>query len=242
MKKIMLIVLLFLGACASDVRPGEDASAEEIYLYAHKAFQETDYEKAAEEFDKIEQNYPYSEWAERAQIMMAYAQYKQNEYTDAIMTLERFLQLHPGNRNAVYALYLKGLCYFEQMSDPLREQEMSQKADNTFRELLARFPNSIYIKDAQVKLELIQNTLAGKELAVGRYYQQHEDYVAAMNRFQRVLIDYPNSNQKEEALYRLAACYQGLGLTPQTKKVRKKLKNLFPESEWNKKADKLFKG
>lgn len=240
MKKILLVCLLFLTACASKEAVEGESTPEEIYLKAYKAFQETDYEKATEEFDKIEQQYPYSEWAERAQIMMAYSQYKQNEYTDAIMTLDRFLQLHPGNRNASYALYLKALSYFEQMSDPLREQEMSQKADDTFRELLARFPNSVYAEDAKAKLELIQNTLAGKELAVGRYYQQHEDYIAAMNRFQAVLKEYPKSNQVEEALYRLAACYQALGLTHQAGEVFQELKAKYPKSEWIKYADKLF--
>ena len=239
MKKILLAGLFLLTACASEV-PLDNLEAEEIYQKAYQYFQDTDYEKAAEAFDKIEQQYPYSEWAERAQIMMAYAQYKQNEYTDAIMTLDRFLQLHPGNRNAAYALYLKALCYFEQMSDPLREQEMSQKADDTFRELLARFPESKYAKDAKVKLETIQNTLAGKELAVGRYYQQHEDYIAAMNRFQIVLKEYPKSNQVEEAYYRLAVCYQALGLTHQAGEVFQELKAKYPKSEWIRYADKLF--
>ena len=240
MKKLLLVCLLFISACASKETNDSDLSPEEIYLKAYHAFQKTDYEKAAEEFDKIEQQYPYSEWSERAQIMMAYAQYKQNEYTDAIMTLDRFLQLHPGNRNAAYALYLKALCYFEQMSDPLREQEMSQKADDTFRELLARFPKSVYVKDAQAKLEIIQNTLAGKELAVGRYYQQHEDYIAAMNRFQAVLKDYSKSNQTEEAYYPLATFYRALVLTHQTGEVFQEFKAKFPKSQWIKKADKLF--
>ena len=239
MKKILFASLLLLAGCATEVNL-DDMKPEEIYTKAYQYFQEADYEKAAEAFDKIEQQYPYSEWAERAQIMMAYSQYKQNEDTDAIMTLDRFLQLHPGNKNASYALYLKALCYFEQMSDPLREQEMSQKADDTFRELLARFPRSIYAGDAKAKLEIIQNTLAGKELAVGRYYQQHEDYIAAMNRFQAVLKEYPKSNQVEEALYRLAACYQALGLTHQAGEVFQELKAKYPKSDWIRYADKLF--
>ena len=198
MKKLLFIFLFFLTACATE-QSLDDLKPEEIYTRAYKYFQDTDYEKAAEAFDKIEQQYPYSEWAERAQIMMAYSQYKQNEYTDAIMTLDRFLQLHPGNKDVPYALYLKGLSYFEQMSDPLREQEMSQNADSVFRELLSRFPNSIYAKDARVKLDIIQNTLAGKELAVGRYYQQHEDYIAAMNRFQ-IFLRNPQIHQLKRVL------------------------------------------
>ena len=239
MRNVLLISLLLLGACATEVSL-ENMTPEEMYQQAYKEFQETDYEKAAETFDLIEQQHPYSEWAEKSQIMMAYAQYKQNEYNDAIMTLDRFLQLHPGNRHASYAMYLKALCYFEQMSDPLREQEMTQKADDTFRELLARFPRTVYAKDAKAKLQTIQNMLAGKELAVGRYYQQHEDYVAAMNRFQIVLKEYPKSNQVEEAYYRLAACYRALGLTHQAGEVFQELKVKYPQSEWIKNADELF--
>ena len=240
MKKILLIGCLLLAACTNQSQMTEEMTPEEIYLSAHKAFQETDYEKAAEEFDKIEQQYPYSKWAERAQIMMAYAQYKQNEYTDAIMTLDRFLQLHPGNKNVSYALYLKGLCYYEQMSDSLREQEMSKNAESTFRELLARFPDSIYTADIRAKLNIIQNTMAGKEMAVGRYYQEREDYIAAMNRFQSVLKDYPSSNQTEEALYRLAVCYRAQGMVHQAGQIYEKMKKDFPKSIWLKKTDKLF--
>ncbi len=240
MRKILFASLLLLTACASSEKSLDNLGPEEIYTTAYQYFQETDYEKAAEAFDQIEQQFPYSEWAERAQIMMAYSQYKQNEYTDAILTLDRFLQFHPGNKNAAYALYLKALCYFEQMSDPLREQEMTQKADDTFKELLTRFPNSVYAKDAEAKLKIILNTLAGKELAVGRYYQQHEDYIAAMNRFQNVLKEFSKSNQTEEALYRLAACYQALGMTHQAGEVFQELKAKYPKSEWVPFADKLF--
>lgn len=237
MKKLLLMVLLLLAGCSSDNKNITAETPEGLYLLAYKDFKDTDYEKAAQKFDQVEQQFPYSRWSERAQIMAAYSQYLQNEYTDALLTLDRFLQLHPGNRNVPYALYLKGLCYFEQMSDPLREQEMTAKADSTFKELLARFANSIYANDAKEKLIAIQNHLAAKELAVGRYYQKNEDYIAAMNRFQAAIKGWPNSSQIPEAYYRLATCYKALGMTKQMGQVRNTLKKKFPDSVWTKRVD-----
>lgn len=239
MKKFLLMLLLLLAGCSSDDKTLLAETPEGLYLLGYKDLKDTDYEKAAKKFDQIEQQFPYSRWSERAQIMAAYSQYLQNEYTDALLTLDRFLQLHPGNRNVPYALYLKGLCYFEQMSDPLREQEMSAKADKTFKELLVRFTKSIYAADAKEKLIAIQNHLAAKELAVGRYYQRNEDYIAAMNRFQTAIKDWPESNQMPEAYYRLAVCYQALGMTKQMEQVRTKLGKKFPDSIWVKRAEKI---
>ena len=239
MKKLGILLLSgLLVACASsdDI---EVNSAEEAYLEGYRAFEKTDYERAAKAFDLVEQNYPFSEWADKSQVMMAYSQYKQNKYSDALMTLDRFIQLHPGNKNTPYALYLKGLCYFEQMADSSREQEMTANADATFRELIARYPSSVYYNDAKAKLVMIQNHLAGQEMEIGRYYQKREDFTAAMNRFQAVLINYPESNQVPEAYYRLAACYQALGMLDPADKITATLTEKFPDSPWTKRAQKL---
>ena len=143
LKIITVTGCFMLGACTTgQVEVKKTPSAENAYLEAYRIFQETDYMRSAELFEKIETQYPYSIWAERAQIMAAYAFYKKNEYDEAILTLERFIQLHPGNRNTPYAYYLMGLCYFEQMSDSAREQSMTEKARDTFNELIARYPDT----------------------------------------------------------------------------------------------------
>ena len=239
MKHILLLFcLVLLGGCSSMSEESFE-TAEEAYLAGYKAFEKTDYEKAVKNFDLVEQDFPFSEWADKAQIMMAYSQYKQNEYSDALLTLDRFIQLHPGNKNMPYALYLKGLCYFEQMADTTREQEMTANAEQVFHELVVRYPASIYYNDAKAKLVMIQNHLAGKEMEVGRYYQKRDDFTAAMNRFQSVLINYPDSNQIPEAYYRLAACYQALGMTKQATAVTKKLADKFENSIWTQRAQKI---
>ena len=239
MKRLVILLLCgFVCACTSATEETFE-TAEEAYLIGYRAFQKTDYEAAAKAFDAVEQNFPFSEWADKAQVMMAYSQYKENNYNEALLTLDRFIQLHPGNKNTPYALYLKGLCYFEQMADTSREQEMTAKAEDTFRELVARYPSSIYYNDAKAKLVMIQNHLAGKEMEVGRYYQKREDFTAAMNRFQAVLINYPDSNQVPEAYYRLAASYQSLGMTKQAKDITTTLSNKFENSVWTTRAKKI---
>ncbi len=241
MKKLILLFgCVLLTACAAtSEKKAEEVTAESTYMDGYNALKKTDYEMAAKYFDAVEQNFPFSEWADKAQVMMAYSQYKENNYADAILTLDRFIQLHPGNKNTPYALYLKGLCYFEQMADTTREQSMSAEAEAAFNELVARYPASIYYNDAKAKLVMIQNHLAGQEMEVGRYYQKTNDFTAAMNRFQAVLINHPDSNQVAEAHYRLVACYQALGMTKQAKAAAEQMAKKYEKSEWTKRAQKL---
>ncbi len=230
---------LFLSACASSQDKMPEMSAEELYRKGYDLFQEKEYVEACKYFDEVERQHPYSVWSGRAQIMSAYAFYKKGEYDEAVLVLDRFIQLHPGNRNTPYAYYLKALCYYEQISDVKRDQKMTEMALLSFEELLARFPKSIYEADAAHKLKLIENYLAGKEMAVGRYYQKTEDVLAAMNRFQSVVQTYPQTAQLPEALYRLAVCYRLLGLTEKSAGVVGILEKKFPQSEWTALAQKL---
>lgn len=234
------VVGLFLGACASDTTI-PDMSPEELYKKATVLFDKTDYEEAAKYYDEIERQHPYSQWASRAQIMTAYAYYKKNQYDDAILTLDRFIQLHPGNSNTPYAYYLKGLCYYEQMSDISREQEMSANAKDVFQELVARYPDSVYTKDAVVKLNAIEDQLAGKEMAIGRYYLHQKEYFAAMNRFYNVITNYADTAQLDEAYYRLAVCYLSLGMKKEAADIYAKESKKFPGSDWTKKTGNLMK-
>lgn len=242
MKKRVFVCLcgIVLGACAADTTV-PDMSAEDLYTKAVKMFDKTDYEGAAKYFDEVERQHPYSVWAPRAQIMAAYAFYKKNQYADAILALDRFIQLHPGNKNAPYAYYLKGLCYFEQMSDIAREQQMSTEAKRIFSELIARYPHSVYVNDARAKLDVIEDQLAGKEMAVGRYYLKQKEYIPALNRFQAVLKNFSHTNQVNEAYYRMAACYMALGMVDEAKRISDILHNRYPETVWTKKTDSLIK-
>lgn len=225
------ILLMTLAACASH-KAIEDLSPEELYRRGYQALADTDYEKATEYFDEVEKQHPYSVWSDRAQIMAAYAAYQHNAYDDALLTLDRFIQLHPGNRNTPYAYYLKGLCYYEQMSDETREQAMTEKAQETFQDLIARFPNTVYATDAKTKMDDMTNHLAAQDMEVGRYYLKRTDLIPAINRFQSVLTLYPDSNQAPEAYYRLTVAYRMLGVSDLARRTGETLIQKYPDNLW----------
>lgn len=243
LKKILLTMCIVLGlsACAASDKEIPEDTPEHLYTQAKKLFDEKEYEKSAQLFDEVERQHPYSVWAARAQIMTAYAYYQANQYDEAVLALDRFIQLHPGNKNTPYAYYLKGLCYFEQISDVGREQKMSTDALETFQRLIAFFPKSVYVPDAKAKIVVIYDQLAGKEMAVGRYYLKQQEFIPAINRFQTVLKEYPQTNQVPEALYRLAAAYVSLGMKEPAEQMSNRLNKKFPDSPWTKKVNSLMK-
>lgn len=227
--------------CSHTHKKNQELEPEEIYLKAHKLFKENEFTLSAEMFDSVERHHPYSLWASKGQIMAAYAYYKVNKYDEAITILNRFIQLHPGNRNTPYAFYLKGISYFEQMSNIEREQKMSEEALNTFKALVARYPNSIYKKDAEKKILLITDHIAGKEMEVGRFYEKNKDFIPAMNRYQNVLLEYSDTLQIPEAYYRLATCYYALGINGKAQSILIKLRADYPEVVWTQKLENLLK-
>ncbi len=187
---------------------------------------------AARQFDLVEQNYPYSSWAVNAQLMQGYAEYLQNKYSQAIATLDRFIQLHPAHRDISYAYYLRALAHYEQIADVQRDQRATQEAMGALQEVVNRFPESAYGRDARLKIDLARDHLAGKEMEVGRYYLNQKLYTAAINRFQRVVEDYQTTNHAAEALHRLTEIYLLLGLTDQARQTAAVLGHNYPGSSW----------
>lgn len=243
MKHIIRLIgigcLLMLSACSS-TEEVLDQSPEVLYRKGYDSFLEKDYEKAANYFDEVEKQYPYSVWSERSQIMAAYSLYQKNEYEDAILVLDRFIQLHPGNRNTPYAYYLKGLCYYEQISDASREQSMTEKAQQTFDELVARYPDSVYVADVQAKKSLILNHLAAQNMVVGRYYLKQGDIIPAINRFRSVIVEYPDTNQVPEAYYRLVVGYYTIGMESMAREMMAVLEKKWADNEWTKQSQKIL--
>lgn len=205
---------------------------EEIYNNAMDLLETQWYETAAKEFDEVERQYPYSKWATKAQLMAGYAYYKDERYDDAIIALDRFIELHPGNRDAPYAYYLKALSYYEQISDVGRDQKMTRLALNAMREVTRRFPNTAYARDARLKLDLSRDHLAGKDMSIGRYYQRRKDYLAAINRYRAVIENYQTTTHVPEALHRLTECYLALGITDEAQMSAAVLGHNFPGSDW----------
>jgi len=190
------------------------------------------YGAAAKKFDSVEENYPYSAWAVNAQLMQGYSQYLQNHYTDAIGTLDRFIQLHPTNKDIAYAYYLRALSYYEQIEDIQRDQKATEHAMTALDEVVNRFPDSAYARDARLKIDLCRDHLAGKEMAIGRWYEGQHLYAAAINRFQRVVDLYQTTNHVPEALHRLTEIYLILGMPEDARRTASVLGHNYPGSRW----------
>jgi len=222
-----------ISACGStDDIPYEEMPAEPLYDKGVEHMLDGNYTFAAERFNEVERQHPYSTWATRAQLMSAYSYYQVNDYGQAIADAERFLALHPGHRDAAYGYYLVAISYYEQISDVLRDQEMTERAQSALQDLVRRFPRSDYARDARLKIELTHDHLAGKEMAIGRYYLKHKHYVGALNRFRNVIASYQTTNQVPEALHRLVETYTVLGLNEEAVKAAAVLGRNFPDSEW----------
>jgi len=231
---VAVAFVVLAGGCASDDDElvYEERPVDELYNEAMDAVQVGNYKGAGQLFDEVERQHPYSPWATKAQLMAAYSFYQGEQYDEAVAALDRFVQLHPANPDVPYAHYLKGLCYYEQISDVNRDQEMTELARQSFEELVSRYPDSEYSRDGKVKLDLIYDHLAGKEMTIGRYYLRQGHYLASMNRFKRVIDVYQTTTHVPEALHRLVEAYAALGLDEEAKKTAAVLGYNFPGSEW----------
>lgn len=231
---------VLLGACAAKKKEYVERPVGALYNEAMDAMLARDYQEATRKFDEVERQHPYSQWANKAQLMAAYNYYLANRYDDAIMSLERFIQLHPTSKDVPYAFYLKGLSYYEQISDVARDQQMTELAMSTLDDLVKRYPNSKYARDAKLKLDLTRDHLAGKEMEIGRYYHNQRQYLAAINRFKTVIDNYQTTTHVPEALHRLTEAYLAFGLKDEARKVASVLGYNFPGSEWYMDAYKLM--
>lgn len=231
----ILALMLVLSACS--VGGSEDDAyverpVNDLYNEALDELQNGNNTRAAAAFQEVERQHPYSQWATRGQVMAAFAFYKANDYDQAIGAARRFIDLHPGHKDVPYAYYLVGISYYDQISDIGRDQKMTALAYGAFEELIRRFPDSSYGRDAQLKAELAQDHLAGKELEIGRYYQSQGKYVAAANRFRSVVDQYQTTTQIEEALHRLTETYLALGIREEAVKAAAVLGHNYPGSPW----------
>ena len=233
-----LLMIVALGGCSlfkSDPPPPRDASGtpvDVLYSRGIDALTSEKYDTAVKQFDSLEQTYPYSSFAVNAQLMQGYTEYRRNHYTDAIGVLDRFIQLHPTHRDIAYAYYLRALCYYEQIADIQRDQKGTREAMSALQEVVTRFPDSAYGRDARLKIDLARDHLAGKEMEIGRYYERQKLYTAAIGRFQRVVDDFQTTNHVPEALHRLTEIYLLLGLKDEARKTAAVLGHNYPGSSW----------
>ncbi len=220
---------------AEDLIAKEDPSTvpvEELYGRGVDALNAGKYTTAGRQFDLVEQTYPYASLATNALLMQAYSAYLENKYVLAIGAVDRFIQLHPSSRDIAYAYYLRGLSFYEQIADVKRDQKGTSEAMGALQEVINRFPDSSYARDARLKIDLARDHLAGKEMEIGRWYENQKLYGAAIGRFQRVVDEFQTTNHVAESLHRLTEIYLTLGLTEQATKTASVLGHNYPGSKW----------
>lgn len=211
-----------------------------LYSSAKKYQDAGDHEQAAKLFDEVERQHPYSIWARRAQLMSAFNYYVAKKYTNAISSAQRFLTIHPGNAEAPYAQYLIAMSYYEQIDDVTRDQTTTQQASDAFGELIRRYPDTRYAQDARLKVDLIKDHLAGKEMEIGRFYQRSGQWLAATYRFRSVVDTYQTTTDAPEALERLVECYLALGMPQEAQKAGAVLGRNYPGTWWYRQSLKLL--
>ncbi len=238
--------LLFLAACGDSSDKDEltvkNEPAEVLYNNARAEFSQKRYKESVPLFEEVERQHPYSEWAPRAEVMAGFAAYRGGDYDDAVQILERFVRLHPTHPSAPYAYYLKAQCYYNQITDVGRDQDMTDKARAALNDVIKRYPDTEYAQDAKLKLDLTYDHLAGKEMEIGRYYLKQQEYVAAINRFRKVVENYQTTTHIPEALHRLVEAYLRLGVVKEAKKYAAVLGYNYPGSEWYKYSYEMLKG
>lgn len=243
----VVIAVAALGGCQSD--PDIDITAyaqsldpaDQLYNEGLANLQAGNLEEASRKFRAIDKQHPYSEFARKAMVMNAFVSYRKGDYSEAVNSANRFLNLYPGDEDAAYAQYIVGLSYFRQIPEVTRDQRNSARAIAAFTEVIERYPESEYVTDSQTKLRFALDQLAGKEMQIGRYYLERKEYIAAANRFRTVIEQFPKTRQVEEALARLVETYYAMGLMSEAQTAAAVLGHNFPDSQWYADSYKLLK-
>ncbi len=245
--KIMLalpLLALALTACQNSRRDEQlayvERPVEQLYSRATEELDKRDYDDAILLFNEVERQHPYSEWARRSSLMSAFASYESRRYDDAISTAQRYLSLNPAGQGAAYAYYLIAASYFDQIMDVGRDQKTTELAKAALNDVVRRYPGTDYARDATLKLDMVQDQLAGKEMEIGRWYLRRNQHLSAVNRFRTVVKDYDTTSHAPEALYRLVETYLSLGLKQEALASGAVLGYNYPETNWYRDAYRLL--
>jgi outer membrane protein assembly factor BamD len=236
-----IAALSTLSACAGRSKTKADTSyvardVNTLYNAAKERLDAGNYKFAGALFDEVERQHPYSIWARRAQLMSAFSYHLGGDFTESTASAQRFLSIHPGNRDAAYAYYLIALNYYSQITDVTRDQKITQQALDSMGELVRRYPDTRYASDARLKVDLINDHLAGKEMEIGRFYQRRGNWLAAAVRFRTVVEKYERTTHTAESLMRLTECYLALGIREEAQKAAAVLGKNYPASKWYERA------
>jgi len=207
-----------------------------LYSLAKEKLDRREYKFAGALFDEVERQHPYSVWARRAELMSAFSYYLSRDYTESTNAAQRFLSIHPGNKDAPYAYYIIANNYYEQIADVTRDQRITQQALDALGEVIRRYPESTYAADAKLKVDLVRDHLAGKEMEIGRFYQSRGQWLAATIRFRTVVDKYDTTSHTPEALERLTESYLALGIPNEAERAAAVLGANYPGNVWYSRA------
>ena len=242
---VILVILGPLVGCSNTAEVGSD----EIENYSAKQiFDRAEFEMARSKpmdaiafFSDVERLYPYSEWAKRSVIMQAFANHKAKQYEEARDAAERYIEYYPSDEDSAYAQYIIALSYYDQIEDIGRDQQVTAKALEAFKTLIVNYPNSEYVKAAELKFDLAFDHLAGKEMEVGRFYLKRQQFPAAINRFRIVVEEYQTSSYTAEALHRLVEAYLSMGLLEEAQSAGAILGYNYQATAWYQRTYSLLK-
>ena len=239
MTGLVVACTLLLASCSTAELTSSDfvddiQPADVLYNQALANLDAGDLKEASERLTELDQQHPYSEYSRKSLILSTFINYRQGKYSDAIGTGKRFIQLYPGHKDTAYAQYLIGMSYFRRMPHITRDQTVTGNAYNAMNTVVQNYPDSEYAEDAKTKMRVTLDQLAGKEMLVGRYYQERREFLGAINRFRKVIERMQTTRHVEEALARLTECYYSLGLVGEAQTAAAILGHNFPESQWYK--------
>ena len=239
LRLILLILIIFLNSCSKESEKISIIKEKEInlqmidaYQEGLKAFEEGDVLFAAKKFNEAEILFPQSKWAPRSVLMAAYSYYEINYFEDAIYEIDRFILNYPNHKDIVYAHFLRAICFFESVVDEKKDLKPILSAEKEFNYIIKNYPNTDFALDSKFKLDLINEVLASKEIFLGRYYMKKEKWIAAINRFKRVVEVYDTTVYVEEAIHRLVEIHYKLGLIDESKKYASLLGYNYNSSKW----------
>ncbi len=240
MKLLLQILLILMMGCIAGCSNSTKTITEEIkvkkpelmYSDALYEFESKNYDKAIENFHRIELNFPLSKEAIQSQIMIAFIEYIKLEYDLALIKLEKIIQRYPSYKDIDYVYYLKAMCYYERIENPELDGRFNALALQSFEETINYFPNSKYARDSQQKIILLKENLAAKHMNVGIFYLKQKKYLAALKRYQKVINEHSQSKYTPEALHRLVEIYYSLGMIEDSKKTASVLGHNYPKSKW----------
>ncbi len=243
----LILLITFLNSCAkNDLKKsvikekGLESQVLEAYEEGLESLKKGDVIFAAKKFNEVESLFPQSKWAPKSSLMASYSYYSQDYYEDAILELQRFIKIYPFHENLDYAYYLMGLCFYEQIVDEKKDLQIIVFAKENFSFLLKNYPNTEYALDAEFKIDLINDTLASKEMYIGRYYFDKKKWIPAINRFRTIIDEYETTIYTEEALHRLVEVYYTIGLKQEARKYASLLGYNYQSSEWYEKTYSVF--